>query len=309
VIASLALLAYAGLLGAWRPRRANWADRAPRLGILIWLTAITSVLTALVLAGLVLLIPVAETTHAVARIIDASHWMVRQHYGGVSQPTGAIVGLGAALAVIAWSAGHALRTLMAAAWRRRGHLKALTLVAEYRPDLGAVVVEHPEPAVYCLAGRRRRIVVTTGAIVHLDDRQLGAVLEHERAHLRGRHHLVLGLSAAAAAAFPFRLFKAAHAEIVRLVELLADDAAARNHGHATVAAALVTLVAGRTPAAALGAGGSTTLTRVRRMLAPRRPLPPTARALGTACAGLLLMLPAILAAHPALAAAIETSHY
>ena len=45
----------------------------------------------------------------------------------------------------------------------------------------------PEPAAYCVSGRPPAIVVTTAALGALDDRQLDAVVAHERAHLAGHH--------------------------------------------------------------------------------------------------------------------------
>ena len=63
------------------------------------------------------------------------------------------------------------------------------------------LIDDEHPAVYCLPGRRR-IVMTTGALRCLDARQLEAVLAHERAHLSGRHHLVLTFANALKDAFP-----------------------------------------------------------------------------------------------------------
>jgi bla regulator protein blaR1 len=54
------------------------------------------------------------------------------------------------------------------------------------------------------------------------------VAADERAHLSGRHHLVLRLAAALERAFPWVRFFAVGAEqVAYLVEVAADDAAAR----------------------------------------------------------------------------------
>jgi Zn-dependent protease with chaperone function len=47
---------------------------------------------------------------------------------------------------------------------------------------------------YCVPGRLPTIVVTTGALAVLEPEQLAAVLAHERAHLAGRHHLLLAVT-------------------------------------------------------------------------------------------------------------------
>ena len=107
--------------------------------------------------------------------------------------------LAAAVAArVAWCAAV---TLAATSRAGRGHRARLRLAG--RPDerLGALVVDHAEPAAYCLAGRRCPVVLTTGALRLLDNVQLAAVVAHERAHQAGRHHLLVSLAAVPAAAF------------------------------------------------------------------------------------------------------------
>ncbi|MFC5822454.1 hypothetical protein [Nonomuraea insulae] len=90
----------------------------------------------------------------------------------------------------------------------------------------------------------------------------------------------------------------ARVEVARLVELLADDVAARRHQRIHIAAALVGLATGKVPAFALGAGGETALTRVRRMLHPQAPLSRRERIAGLVAVTALLVGPATLAAAP-----------
>lgn len=61
-------------------------------------------------------------------------------------------------------------------------------------------------------------------------------------------------------------------QIAHLLEVLADDIAARQHGRRTVAEALVQLACGRSPAAAMPVGGAGALERVELLLAPAEPL-------------------------------------
>jgi len=134
-----------------------------------------------------------------------------------------------------------------------------------------VLLEDDRPAVYCVPVRRR-IVFTTGALRRLDSPQLDAVLAHERAHLAGRHHLVIILATSLRGAFPrISFFAAAASQIGCLVEMAADDAAARRAHRLTLARALLTLAAAQVPAGALGAGGTAGAQRIRRLIeSPQR---------------------------------------
>jgi Zn-dependent protease with chaperone function len=160
--------------------------------------------------------------------------------------------------------------------RRRQHLEAVRFVGHTDEALGVTVVETAVPAVYCVAGRPHTIVVTSAARALLGARHLAAVLAHERAHLAGRHHLALVLARGFTRAFgPVPLFRAAEREIAFLLEVLADDAAARRHGRTTVAQALLGLACGRpaaaVPAGAMHAAGSGVVARVQRLLTPPHP--------------------------------------
>lgn len=71
---------------------------------------------------------------------------------------------------------------------------------------------------------------------------MAAVLRHERAHLRGRHHLLVALAAAFHRTLPgLPMAETAEREIRRLVEHLADDRASEQHGRQAVATAIVRL--------------------------------------------------------------------
>ncbi|MDX6356635.1 MAG: hypothetical protein QOF98_3538, partial [Streptomyces sp.] len=69
----------------------------------------------------------------------------------------------------------------------------------------------------------------------------------------------------------------------------------------TLAEALLNLAGARTPAAALGAGGTTAALRVRRLIAPHRPLGRARATLTSTTVAVLLALPVIGLAAPALA--------
>jgi hypothetical protein len=180
-------------------------------------------------------------------------------------------GLLLAAAVLARAGGCVACGLARSRRERREH--AAFLHAAGRPDqaLGAVILDQDAPAAYCLPGRRHCIVVTAGTLAALGPGQLLAVLAHERAHLRGRHHLLLAIASALSRAFPFvPLLAEAGTQVAVLAEMAADDQAARRHHPADLAAALVTLATARSRAAVLTAGRPGTSGSPGSPLAPPR---------------------------------------
>ncbi len=150
---------------------------------------------------------------------------------------------------------------------------------------------------YCLPGRGR-IVVTTGALDRLDQTELQAVLAHERAHLSGRHHLVIMLARVLPTAFPgIRFLSIAADQTGTLAEMAADDTAARHH-RLPLARALLTLAAAPAPvpAPALGAARTAAGQRIRRLLDTPRPVSAVGRAAGFTMS--LLAAPALALAVP-----------
>jgi len=303
----MTLVAFAILVAGLGPRllrRSSWPDRSPRLGILAWQALSLSVLAAVVLAGVALAVPTVPLTANLADLLSACATALRAEY---ATPGGAAVSLaGAVLAVtLLGRTGYILLAGAVTSSRQRGRqLEALALIAHLDECHDVLVVDHSAVAAYCLPGRRRQVVLTTAALEALDEAQLTAVIAHERAHLRERHHLVLAATAALERAFPrVRVFRDAHTEATRLVEMLADDAAARRSDRLTVATALVRLAEASTPAAALGVGGTTSVARVRRLVAPAHPLGAAASALAAVAIAALFLVPVAVVTMPAAAAA------
>ncbi|MEU4576553.1 M56 family metallopeptidase [Nonomuraea sp. ATR24] len=298
----LALHCVAGALALPRLlRRAGWADRAPRRAIAMWLAACGSVPVSALLAVFAAAVPGPVVGHGLAGWLEICAAM----FAGDARPDLArvLAALAVATSVVVWGSCAGGAVLAGARRERARHAEALSLLGRHDNRLGALVVDHDERLAYCVPGRRGQAVITTGALRSLAPEQVAAVLAHERAHLRGRHHLLLAAAETFARACPrVPLFAEARAEVARLVELLADDVAARRHPRAHLAAALVRLATGRAPAAALGAGGETALLRIRRMLSPQPPLGRRERLTGGLTVTLLLAGPATLAAAPGLSA-------
>lgn len=303
--AALLFAGYALAAGALAPAalRRGWAARAPRFAIGLWLALAVSWLAAVMLAILAIAAPFM-LTWASAR----PGGMTVTSHATPSMTVAGGAGLLLAAAVLAWAAGCVACGLAGARRERAGH--AAFLHAAGRPDhvLGAVILDHDAPAAYCLPGRGHRIVVTAGALAALDASQLRAVIAHERAHLRGRHHLLVGTASALSRAFPFvPLLAEAGSQVAMLAEMAADDQAARRHRPGDLAAALDTLAAAGSRAAALTAGGPAAIIRIQRLLTPRPPPAPPVRIARLAAGSAALALPAAIACLLLLVAACDAA--
>jgi len=201
------------------------------------------------------------------------------------------VGLGIGAVLL----GSTAASLRAALKARRRQRDLLALVARADPAApGALVLDHPSAAAYCVPGLRPRVVISAGAMSLLPRDELAAVLSHEEAHAKERHDLVLLPFTALSRALPgVTWVTRALASVALLVEMRADDRARRRHTDALLAAALArfaTAPSRSTPAGMLAAADHDIAARVRRLRAPSRPTPVTAvAALGAAT--LLAYLP------------------
>ncbi|WP_017975699.1 M56 family metallopeptidase [Actinopolyspora halophila] len=305
MMVALALFAYAAFLPlvvAPVMFRFRTFDRAPNLGILAWQVLVTSTLLSVALGGLSLLVPSVPVSSGLAEFLEACAMVLRQRYATPADAVLGGTGFALALVVTVRTGYHLSRTARETRRHRRAHRHTLALVGRRGPN-GTTLLDHTSPAAYCLPGKHGHIVLTTGALEALNAEQLHAVLAHERAHLRNRHHLVLILVEAVANAFPHsRTFRTAHTEVARLIELAADDVAVNSTDRFTLAESLLNLNDSRTPTATLAAGGSTAGTRVRRLIDAHSPLRLAPVATGAGLALSALLLPVTVAAAPALAA-------
>ncbi|WP_396912434.1 M56 family metallopeptidase [Mycolicibacterium sp.] len=150
----------------------------------------------------------------------------------------------------------------------RDHVEAVQIIGRPTDHDGVVAVSADRPTAYCVTGgRRSAIVVTTAALDLLTPAGLAAVLAHERAHLRGRHHHIIATLNALAAALPrLPLMRAAACSVPPLLEMCADDAASRRHGRAPLLTSLVALsTRHRLPEGALAAAGTAVVERAVRL--------------------------------------------
>lgn len=308
MIASLSLLCVAAVILMVGPRLAatSWVQQAPRVAIFAWQAMTVSAVVAVVLAGVTSLIPITALAGDLGGIIHACAVSVATSYGSAQFLPGKLLGALLAGAIPLWVALTGARVLLGS-WRSRRRLhRSLSLVTETDSGLGVSVLDSPEPAAFCVPGREAQIVVTRGTLDQLSRDELNGVLEHEAAHLRGRHNLAVALSQILARAFPrIRLFQVATRETRQLIELLADDAALRRVHRVDLASAIVSLAEMKAPAAAMAMAQDAAILRVSRLLSPQPPLEPwryRAAALGAIA---VVVAPLFIAGYPALCAALS----
>jgi Zn-dependent protease with chaperone function len=255
---------------------AQWLDRAPRLGLAAWLSVAVATIAGIVTACVCAALTLPPINHVLADLVTAC---LHLHRVDFELPTSVVLagvaGAVASVAIPVWALARVATALAAARRARHRHLTMLALAAQPGDDQ-VLVVDERRPVLYCLPGRRSRIVISRGALALLDEAQLAAGLDHERGHVRGRHHLVIGLAEGLAAAIPLPLLRQAPSNVRRLVELIADDHAAARNSRRVVAEALVTLATAPVAAGTLGTSGFTT-DRVTRLVARPRPLSGGAR--------------------------------
>jgi Zn-dependent protease with chaperone function len=257
-------------------RRLTARGISPRLGLAAWLTAMASALASAGAAVALLAGAAIAGWPRLAEVVCRSVagracTPVVYRSAAFEVPLGAVAAAATlTAAVLAWRYGRAVRK---AGQRTRAHAEVARITGRRLPGAGpTVVLDAPRPAAYCVPGRPAAIVLTSGALAVLDRAQLGAVLAHERAHLAGRHHLLILLSRGLAASFPgVPVFTRGPAEVARLAELCADDAAARRSGRPALVAALLAMGTGTAvPAPALAVTSGPVTARVHRLLDPPR---------------------------------------
>ncbi|MFY4723121.1 M56 family metallopeptidase [Streptomyces sp. LaBMicrA B280] len=167
-------------------------------------------------------------------------------------------------------------SLAVAAVRGTRHLRWTRREAAALPgDTELAVLDDAVPRAFALPGAPGRIVVSRGMLRCLGDDERAALLAHERAHLRGRHHLYLALWRLAAAVTPLLRPLADAGGFV--LERWADEAAAAHVGSRTVVAHFFPPRRSsdlRTPPRTAPATGTTTAARTGPAAGRSTPVPP-----------------------------------
>lgn len=255
-------------------RRLTQREHDPRLGAVAWMTAIASVLVSWVAGATLALADIAHhwghPGAAIANCLATLRGVAAGNVGGATQ-IGVALATGLGAVAVGISAGRFVRILTRMRRRTHGHARAVRLVGRRVDGLDAVVIDAAEPAAYCVSGRPNAVVVTSAALNSLTRPQLAAILSHEQAHLNGHHPQIVAIMRGLAATFPrLRLITEGAHQVSRLLEMCADDRAARSHGSQPVLGGLLALT-GAAPASAgvLGATGVAVLARAERLASSR----------------------------------------
>ncbi|HMG64870.1 MAG TPA: M56 family metallopeptidase, partial [Streptosporangiaceae bacterium] len=268
-----------------------------------YLTAAWSIVAALGLAGLTLAVHATALGGGLSHLIGACVLRLRATYDTPGGATVAGLGLTVAGAVAARTVVTALAHLRGTRRLALAHAQTARFVGRPEPGLGATLIDHRQPAAYCVAGRHPTVILTTGALEALNGDQLAAVLAHERAHLAFRHHLLKDLARIGRQVLPFvPLMRDTDTQVARLVELHADDMARRSCAPGPLATALVILATGASPEPALAAAATDAVQRIHRLLGPAEPLSRARRQLLGAAVAAIALTPVVLALVPAVVA-------
>jgi Zn-dependent protease with chaperone function len=303
----LAAVAVSCLLAARSLACASWPRRSPAAAIVLW----QAIGLGWGLAAVGMLIGVG-TTGGGAVLTGALDQVQRVARAGVPAAghvaeAARLVCLGAGvvlLSVLCWILVAATASVVRA--RQRQH-ELLNLLAHGDPKVpGALVVDYPAAAAYCVPGLRSAIVISAGTLDLLDADELAAVLAHERAHLRERHDLVLLPFIALLRAFRWAgIARQAYQEVGLLIEMHADDRALRHRPARELATALLRVGAaggGGVPSGALAAADPAVdgevAARVIRLLRPAPAISNAAFAFVLAISAAVVTVPAALLVLP-----------
>jgi len=269
------LLLYGAALAWLSPsllRRLTKSGVSPQMGVAAWLTAIATTLIAWVIALVLIGVAAIDGALGTSAVTLCLELFGLPEHGGMLGLSGSIA---LTIAGIALSFVFLVRT---SRWvtrlrsRSREHANAVLLVGRPTTRPGVVIVDAPRAAAYCVAGRPPAIVVTSAAWSSLVRSELAAVLAHEQAHIAGRHHQILMMLRAMAAALPLPLMQHGAHAVAELLEMCADDAAARRHGVNPILGGLLAMAEPRhpVPAEGLAAADTAVAARAMRLAQPAR---------------------------------------
>ncbi|HEY1829243.1 MAG TPA: M56 family metallopeptidase [Acidimicrobiales bacterium] len=248
-------------------RHAGWVSKAPRMAVLVWQSLGLSAAIAFIGSGLCVAVARFHVGFfgGIARL--GAGLLDGHPLRGLGLPDALGLTLAADLAIVL--AFVALATVWKTLRVRARHRLLVNLIARVNPGHpGTMLIEDPRAVAYCVPGIHPRIVVTTGALAALSGEELAAVLDHERGHIHGRHGLVLLPMTRLWDLFRFIPYATLAPEAMReLLEMAADDHAARRHNPAALASALLRLATPDTlPAAVFRASGTGVPARISRLI-------------------------------------------
>jgi len=299
MIPAAALLAGTVVIGWWSPRalgRLAATGVGPGTAIAWWLLAAVGVVAGAVAGVLLLVLPGHGPAGAVLRVLHDCWTTVGHEDFPALDPIAGITSAAVLAAAAVRLARHSLVRRRHRTVLHRRHLTALHLAGE-RGGLPTLWLPDDRPIAYSMGGRRPLVVASTGLADRLTGPELRAVLEHERAHVRGHHHLLTGWAEVLGRTLPFvPLMRELPTALRLLVELAADRTASARCGTAPLRSALLRVRSGEGPRRTLSMAGGDTAIRLDHLDAGA---PPRFARVKAVAGGLAAVL-----APPAMAAAL-----
>jgi Zn-dependent protease with chaperone function len=263
--------------------RTSWISRRPALVLAAWHTSLLTAMISLILALGILIADGVETQVAPHIVADEHNWF--------DPITSTILAWGATavLGVLIFRMVTESRRIVGEQRTRGEYLSHLLAASRPAAACGMPIrlVETQAPLAAALPSARA-MLVSVGTRKFLDDDHLRAVLEHESAHLRLHHATAVTAARISQSVIPTLPATARLSQATSIVvELIADDAAARRCGRDRVADAL----------RLFAPDDAGTQLRSDRLLSQRTPDIAFDR-IGTALCYLLPLLPILIATHP-----------
>ncbi|BBY96475.1 hypothetical protein MGALJ_61440 (plasmid) [Mycobacterium gallinarum] len=269
------LVLYGGVLACLAPpvlRRMTSSGISPYMGVAAWLVTIGATLIAWVVALALVLIAASDSIQqpsAVTLCLELFGFSDHTPLPGRIGTVALAISGPLALCIVGIRVGRSIAGLRA---RSHEHAHAARIIGRPTGHPNMVVIEAARRAAYCVVGRPNAIVVTSAAMSSLDRSQLKAVLAHEDAHIAGRHHHILMVLRALSTTLPrLPLFAIANDSVAELLEMCADDAAARKVGTRPLLDGLLTLAGHHAPLPeGLAAAATAVVIRAMRLATPTR---------------------------------------
>lgn len=295
-------------MGPWLLERLLRAGADPQASLVTWLALVAGTVLSLAASVVLVLLP----GHGPAgRVVTLAHHCWTALRTGSPPRLEEVVGLlGVVLVAVA-----AVRCVIGAVRQARHrkdlhhrHLDLLRILANGGGRYPTLWLDVSRPVAYSVAGRPSLVVASDGLRKSLPPEAVAAVLAHERAHLRGRHHLLVGLAEALAGAFPWLPLVRYSPDFVRTaVELAADSTAARSHGCEALRSALLGMSTHGTPRFALGMARDSIELRLDVLSTGPSARGPVGRTLHSGLAGATAMILPLVASAAILAVATAAS--
>ncbi len=250
MLLALALFVAAILLAvtsAWMLPRAKWQVRFPALALWCWTVAFLGGFTLVISAFALTIVEAIRASESASIESGVAFFAAWIGLGGV----GAIVTYASTSYEQVGIAQNLVAERLTAIATSRKEFADYTLVRFESPEATAFAIPHRQGAEIFISDSLEKTLTTA---------QLHAVLSHELAHIRYRHQLLLRLGILADACTPKFLTagKKIRSSFTLLIELVADNAAAKAAGAANLANAL-------SRASAAGTDGASMALRAERL--------------------------------------------